>query len=217
MKKLCLVLCLLLCFATAGFAVDPFKTNEGGFGPKIKGFQLGAKPPALKDLFTLLAGDVLENSFTLVVANRENGRMRIEFSLEGGKLKTWEITEAEGTFLQYKDKKLKLGEFLDEIQKGLAGASFSSNRRSIISFSVNNDDRINSFEMDQLVFKPGNLSNQEFLQAFINAYGIPKLTPSSQSSKNLEYRNLSEGWELFVYTLWYNISVSPIVSEAAFD
>ena len=36
---------LVLCFAGVCFAIDPFEVNEGGFGPKIKGLQLGMKIP----------------------------------------------------------------------------------------------------------------------------------------------------------------------------
>ena len=42
-KRLLLALCVVLCVASAGWCVDPFKANHGGFGPKIKGFWLGMK------------------------------------------------------------------------------------------------------------------------------------------------------------------------------
>jgi len=42
-KKFILALCVVLFAASAGWCIDPFKVNEGGFGPKIKGLQLGMK------------------------------------------------------------------------------------------------------------------------------------------------------------------------------
>ena len=42
-KRVLLALCLVLIVATAGWCIDPFKANKGGFGPKIKGLQLGMK------------------------------------------------------------------------------------------------------------------------------------------------------------------------------
>ena len=61
-KKFLLAFCFVLCFASAGWCFDPFKVNEGGFGPKIKGLQLGMK-------FT---GDMPEKNIAL----REDGRIR---------------------------------------------------------------------------------------------------------------------------------------------
>ncbi len=40
-------LCVVLCFASAAFCIDPYKVNRDGFGPKIKGLQLGMRKEAL--------------------------------------------------------------------------------------------------------------------------------------------------------------------------
>ena len=42
-KRVLLALCFVLIVATAGWCIDPFKANKGGFGPKIKGLQLGMR------------------------------------------------------------------------------------------------------------------------------------------------------------------------------
>ena len=147
MKSFLLALCVVMFAATAGWCIDPFKVNEGGFGPKIKGLQLGMK-------------------------------------LEGAEIASYGMVKNPENY----------------------GATAISLRKD--------DGRIIELNFLRYNFGAGQMTVREFVQAFINAYGIPGMDGEGDRWR---YRNLSEGWEVVVYADSGMVEVKSVIVETAFD
>ncbi len=117
-KRFLAALCLVLCVASVGWCIDPFKANKGGFGPKIKGIQLGMK----MSLADLLSYRVLQERWPISLyvhsvsdvhpgldERSEKGEFFIEFTGKGSELKRFEVEKATGqcTSQQKLDTKFK--------------------------------------------------------------------------------------------------------------
>ena len=107
MKKLYIAFFLVFCFATASYAVDPFKANRGGFGPVIKGIQLGSRVSLLE--LVALGIDFQTWPFKLNIFESDKSYLRINF--EGNGREALKSKRAKAPSLSTKIKVGSLGIF----------------------------------------------------------------------------------------------------------
>ena len=213
--------CLALCLASAGHCaevVNPFKANEGGFGPKIKGLQLGTKMSLME---LVEAGARLEKlPIELIVAQRDNDTfMSIDINITGkGKdITGFRLKRASGVFKPLEKKKFqKLEDLLSEIKK-LGGETRLRGEHGFYNMiALNRDMRVTNLNFSKADFGAGALKNDEFVQELAKAYSIPNME-KDQEKGLWSYRDLSGGWEV-VCGGRADLSLSAIVvDKPAFD
>ena len=207
MKRLLIALCIVLCMVSSAFCIDPFKVNQGGFGPKIKGLQLGQKMSLLEIVSWGVTQGVLP--FTL----RFDKEVAIKFEGQGSDFKSFSIEKAEGRYAKLKNFSGTLWGICAEIEK----IGFDE-REFFRRITLNDDMRIIRLSFIRSDFGAQQMTSQEFAQAFMNAYAIPRL---DAIEKNIwQYRDLSQGWQVYVggagYSI-YSVVVEPIITRSAFD
>lgn len=225
MKKLYIAFFLVFCFATASYAVDPFKANRGGFGPVIKGIQLGSRVSLLE--LVALGIDFQTWPFKLNIFESDKSYLRINFEGNGRELKSFEIKESKGSFSFYENQSWKLGDLLGEVEKrgGILAVNLETRGLLIMLCDLTPEGRIKRCRMGASMFRAGALTVKEFIQMFIEAYNIPEVTRDpNKHYQSWQYRNLSEGWEIEMAAFNINglegmqgIEIRAIVSEAAFN
>ncbi len=148
MKRFLLALFVVLLVATVGWCIDPYKVNEGGFGPKIKGLQLGMK-----------------------------------------------LNKAEVNFID---------------------ATLVSNPEAYgaDSIYINDEKRITKLRFTQENFGAKGMDPKEFVQEFMNAYGIQRM---EGTVLGWEHSNLSEGWKISCMRYDGHITVEAIITTPKFD
>ena len=230
MKKLLVALCIVLCMASSAFCIDPFKVNEGGFGPKIKGLQLGQK----MSLWDIVAWRANFKGLPFILELKsENDPSVIDIKISD---KGYEITNATEKFSEFQTQSLSLGDLLSKLEEtgdlkvntlveikagreeseGLI--SYSNYSRGRMFFDEHDKDR----RIVQLLFfvsdfGASSLTDEEFLQMFINAYpDIPSMSVKRdrEGRTSAEYRNPSKGW-LVSYSDF--VVVKPIITQTSFD
>ena len=246
-KKLALAFCFVLMFSSSAWCINPFQVNPDGFGPKIKGLQLGMRlnTPSLAHLVDFaLKTDFIRVPFVLYINVNNEGTIvnplpdadfcGIKISLTNDKRLAFEVIFAKGawkTWLQSKGTKKELLGLLSAIEKrGFIDASIGhGNRMSLAPFSNFIIDwgskRITRFAFEKRDFQANALTDREFLQAFINAYHIPEMNPEQGygSSVIWRYRNPSQGWEVKcdpednILFQTEAVVVSPIITQSTFD
>ena len=120
-KSWFIAFCLLLCLTSEAFCIDPFKVNDGGFGPKIKGLQLGQK----MSLMDLIAWRIQFKGFPFVLLIRtpyginevKENYIFIEFMGNGINLESFEIKKATGDFYNFQEREWELGDLLSALEK----------------------------------------------------------------------------------------------------
>ena len=205
MKRLLVALCIVLCMASSAFCIDPFKVNQGGFGPKIKGLQLGQK----MSLLEIVSWGVTQGKlpFTLSFNENENNEVAIKFEGQGSDFKSFSLEKAEGRYAKLKNFSGTLGDLLAEIEK------IGFGKRKFFRITLNDDMRIRELLFAQSDFGAEQMTIQEFAQAFMNAYAIPRL--DAVGSNEWRYRNLSQGWQVSINGSL--VEVEPIITQSAFD
>ncbi|MBQ7544735.1 MAG: hypothetical protein IJT02_07305 [Synergistaceae bacterium] len=208
--------------ASAALCIDPYKDNEGGFGPKIKGLQLGQK----MSLLDIVSWGVAQGKlpFTLWLNREFMNNLAIKFEGQGTDFKSFSVDRAEGRYAGLKNFSGKLGDLLSEVDKlGFKKRTFFDDRVLGIYFDgrihVDDDMRVTRLWFSMSDFGAGEMLPQEFAQAIINAYGIPGL--ESVGRNEWRYRNFSQGWQVTVdgghHSSTSGVIVSPIVIQTAFD
>ncbi|MCR4817870.1 MAG: hypothetical protein K5841_02800 [Fretibacterium sp.] len=215
-KRFLLAFCVVLCVASAGWCIDPFKANKDGFGPKIKGVQLGMKMTLLD---MVVWGASLENwpLYLKVFEDGNKSRCFINFTGEGHELKGFEVTEVEGKYAPIKNKQGKLGDILAEIEKlgpEAAAMALKLDFNNINNIILNKDMRVRWMHFTQSDFGAEQMTPKEFALAIMDAYHIPGMDGERDGWR---HRNLSDGWEIFCNKYDGSISVSPIVTQSKFD
>ena len=205
MKRLLVALCIVLCMASSAFCIDPFKVNQGGFGPKIKGLQLGQK----MSLLEIVSWGVTQGylPFTLSFSEESHNEVAIKFEGQGSDFKSFSLEKAEGRYAKLKNFSGTLGDLLAEIEK------IGFDKREFFRISLNDDMRIRRFTFYPSNFGAEQMTIQEFAQAFMNAYAIPRLDAIGRNS--WQYRDLSQGWQVSIEPGY--ITVAPIITRSAFD
>ena len=206
MKRLLVALCIVLCMASSAFCIDPFKVNQGGFGPKIKGLQLGQK----MSLLEIVSWGVTQGKlpFTMTLSEGEDD-VSIWFEGQGSDFKSFALKEANGRYAKLNNFPGTLGDLLAEIEK----IGFKSREFFNFVIILNDDMRIKRLLFSAEDFGAEQMTPQEFAQAFINAYGIPSLNGIGQNY--WQYRNLSQGWKVDIGGR--QVKVEPIITQSAFD
>lgn len=217
-KRFLAAACLVLCLASAGWCIDPFKVNPGGFGPKIKGIQLGTKLPLLE----LVAWGVAQGrNMELYIMTGSMGN-RIDFTVEGQQLKDFEVFRRYNQpFVPYDKLTGKLGDILATLESAIAKNPekfsvrlYGWDKVDYYEIYLNASNmRISDLKFWQRFFGAEQMTTREFLQEFINAYHIPSMDGERGGWR---HRNLSEGWELICSEAG-TIKVTPIVTQSKFD
>lgn len=218
--------------ASSAFCIDPFKVNQGGFGPKIKGLQLGQKM-SLWDIVVWRAN--FKGLPFILELKADPSVIDIKISDKG-----YEITNATEKFSEFQTQSLSLGDLLSKLEETGDLQVYTGNEGindNLISYHSYNDGRMlfdkndKSRRIRRLAFTvrdfgAGSLTDEEFLQMFINAYpDIPSMSVKRdiEGNTSAEYRNLSKGWQVSYnigqYGGWREnaIVVEPIIAQTSFD
>ena len=220
-KRFIVSVCLLLCFASSAFCIDPFAANEGGFGPKVKGFQLGQKV-SLGDLVAFIINNldnVDASDRVCRIRSQIIGQINIRLGKNGffaisnyGNLKKEDLENhnlseciSKLEELSASDTKLEVN-FAFEYLPG--SVTFELSRPSM---------RLSKIALEKSLFGASELTHKEFLQEFINAYNIP--TMKAVDSDRWRYRNPSQGYQVEYngYRGAGRVDITPIVTKSAFD
>ena len=173
-KRFIVALCLVLCLASAAFCIDPYKANKDGFGPKIKGLQLGHKMSLMEVVqWGINQGEL---PFDLEINDEDyfHHSITIRFDGQGKDLKSFKVI-AGGRYAEVKKFSGKLKDLLSEIEKlGFKTAWLSEiqrSRSSITPIYLNGDMRISKMTFRKTDFGTG-MTDKEFIQNFGDAYHI---------------------------------------------
>lgn len=197
-KILIIVLCLVLCTAVAAFYF--YNSNNGGYGPKVKGLRLGQKMTA-KDIFMWRKKESGTPSFGLTFADQyfqrgDHGTPNyIEVGFNTDKDTAYSNSCA-GWYLELSRKEWKINEMLSEIDK-IGIRQFRVGYADIV-VSLSKDGIITKMDFYKSAFSDNSLdvTNEDFAGMFMNAYKIPNL---EQIDKNKwQYKNFSEGWQVTI-------------------
>jgi hypothetical protein len=198
-------LCVLL-FAGSAFAADPFEVHEGGFGPKIKGLQLG-----MPMTWTEMAVWLLQNGRSEFVVSFSGSAsdVRLIFKGEGEKITGWDFgySESEDIKKKFAGKNFPLEELFEELRKdGYTSASYLSYDGAV---SVN-DNRLSRFELSKgRDFDAESKPIGDFAQELAAAYSLGTLEDNHDNSWSSS--NPAEGWEVRISEISGGIvSVYPI-------
>ncbi|MBR1658495.1 MAG: hypothetical protein IJ697_08530 [Synergistaceae bacterium] len=116
------VIILIILLSSPSSAIDPFAANEGGFGPKIAGTQLGMKM-TLMDIIRWRM-NLRGLPFTLEI-NSERipgrtpsgaGSISILFKGKGKELSDFEVSSASREFYRYRQEKMRLQDLIGELE-----------------------------------------------------------------------------------------------------
>ena len=245
MKRLLVALCIVLCMASSAFCIDPFKVNQGGFGPKIKGLQLGQKMSLLDIVVWRMNFKGLPFTLTLkgLKGVNESSYISVKFEGEGVELKNFEITKAGGVFKDFQNQTWKLGDLLSKIEEsgsftvdtlnqdlygeGLIGYYFPSAHLRIVFDEHDKDRRIRRLQFFVSDFGADSLTDEEFIQMFVNAYAdVPSMSTERKWNNGRskwvtsgKYRNPSKGWQVIYdgFSVDRSVVVEPIITQTSFD
>ena len=205
-------LCVVLCFASAAFCIDPYKVNRDGFGPKIKGLQLGMRKEALLN-YVLWGINNVSLPFTLHMGGK-NSRIDIKFTGEviGQELKdfNFEITNCSGSYEGFKN--LSLDDLMTKIEEVDPVKEIYCNGISMIIY-FNNMGRISHLYFTASIFGANSMTPREFAEAIVAAYGIPGM--DSVAKDCWRHRELSQGWQIDVNR--NIVEITPIITENKFN
>ena len=110
-----MALLLVLSLASEAFCIDPFKVNENGFGPKIKGLQLGQKMSLLDIVVWRIQFKGLP--FILKLQDLEGNYISIEFLGKEMELADFKIRTATGGFQDLKSQIWELDDLLSKLEE----------------------------------------------------------------------------------------------------
>ncbi|MBR1658301.1 MAG: hypothetical protein IJ697_07530 [Synergistaceae bacterium] len=211
-KRFAVALCLVLLMASAAFCIDPYKVNKGGFGPKIKGLQLGQK----MSLPEIVSWGVAQGKlpFTLRLNRKEGNKLSIKFEGQGKDFKSFSVEQAEGRYAELKNFSGTLEDLLAAIEKiGFSEKTFFGRA----DIALDDDMRIKALNFSAKDFGVEGMTPKEFAQALINAYGIPSLDGVGRNK--WQHRNLSQGWQVYIDwgNIWGDVFVRPIITQSAFN
>ena len=213
MKKICVLVSVFLCFllAAPAIAADPFDVHEAGFGPRIKGLQLGM-PMTLTEMVAAGLEVWPGDTFNLYIHDiGQKGNLGLQFTKDGNQLKGWEINDIL-TFDRAAQREFSKYETLEELFEAVSKEGFSgvSCNGGSFYFYINSKSRVNRITLFNRVFNAQDMSHREFAQALLNAYNLPSL----EGGRNVYTgKNLNEGWQVEIYE--DRIRVFPITIPGA--
>lgn len=182
------------------FSADLSGVNNGGFGPKIAGVQLGMRM-TLSDIIKWRAG-LLGFPFTVEVNDRSTsaGSISIRFTGNDGLLTGFEITKATRELYRLKNERPELSELLDEIEKTgietvtLRGANDIARDNSLV---FDDELRISSIHLRKNELGGASMSHERFVEFLTETYKLPRMTRGGESWR---YVNETDGWQLKYHT-----------------
>lgn len=218
-KKCIAAFILVMCLASSAHCLDPFKTHENGFGPILKGVQLGNKM-SLSDL--VVWGIVYWNNwpFTITPHKDDTNEISIEFYGKDQKLESFSILKAEGRYAALKNHTWKLLDLLKEIEKiGFSNRGYFRFLDDMLSrITLDDNMRVIGIWFISLDFAGVlRMTGREFVEKYrgqlIEAYNISDPEPISGDEDHAEwkYSDTSEGWKINISP--GGIIITPIVTE----
>ncbi len=228
-KWIAVVLCVVLLVALAAFYIAPNKVNEvkevnnGGFGPKIKGLQLGQK----MSLMEIVSWGAAHRWTPPILWFIDEVEFRSSKSILctvycerqiAGQSKDFSVKTANGPYATLENFSGTLEDLLSEIEKlDFKGVILLGGYLGIMGeLRLAHDDmRIKYMSFSKYNFGAEAMTPKEFAQAFVNAYNIPGL--ESVGKNKWQHRNLSQGWQVNVNDSGVEVSLIPIVTQSKFD
>lgn len=234
-KKFLLALCMVLCVASAGWCIDPYAVNPDGFGPKIKGLQLGMKRQPWEYLswginnfglpFTMKFTEYsysLASYIKIKITGEIVEQQHKEYDFK------YEILGISGKFKELESQNLPLYDLLTKIEEIapieelLFYTVHTGDLLADIYFQENG--RIKQLTFPSRAFGAESLTGREFAQAIIDNYHIGGM----DGIKNgWERREVSQGWQIKIEQLYnpygsYVISpfylyLLPIITKSSFN
>ncbi|MDR2179299.1 MAG: hypothetical protein LBP21_03230 [Synergistaceae bacterium] len=209
-----LVLIFAVSAAGGAFAADPFKVHKGGFGPKMKGLQLGMPMTWVE---AVAWGSQYRFPVRIFFFQGPRIVFAIDITGEEGKVTGWKIVD--GTLqAEFENKQeLTLGELFEELKrKGVDSANIGG-------ITVRND-RVAFFELLKgKHFDAESMPLADFVQALVDTYKLG--TVSGNARNGYDGQNASEGWAVQIGPEFLNIpngawrvTMSAIsISKGSFD
>ena len=192
-EKVLIALCLLLLVVSTVFS-----SQYIGYGPRIKGAQLGAKM-SINDLVMFLI-NLDKLPFTIVIKND----VTIKFNGNGHNLTSFKITNTSRSEL--KNNEGILEELLTELEDiGVENTSiylgndYRTSRKPSDIISFDTEGRVASLKLYKSDFVASSVSSENFLRAFTSTYNIPY--DENFRRHFWQYENSSECWQIRYYDL----------------
>lgn len=220
MKLPLMVFCLIVCLASPSFPLDPYKTNVGGFGPRVAGTKLGMKM-SLRDIVRWRANlrgvpFILDINSDRAVERKpsETGSISLLFTGKDKEITGFRIVSAGKKFSPLRSSNMKLPDLLAEIENiGVDTVTlWEANKRvrdNCISFT--DDRRVASVRVRKSDYGAGNMSHESFVREFTRDYSLPEMR---RRGNVWDYRNVREGWRITYHALGDGIFVlEPVITE----
>ena len=215
-----MVFCLVVSLASPSFSLDPYKTNNGGFGPRVAGTRLGVKM-SLRDIVRWRA-NLRGLPFTLEVNSEripgrkpsDTGSISILMKGNDNKLTGFEVTKATRKLYPLKNERMKLLDLLAEVEKaGVETVTITGSNRRIkedcISFTENL--RVASVRIRRSDFRAENMEHEAFVRELTKTYGLPEMR---RRGNTWNYRNDREGWQITYHGFGDGIfEIAPIITD----
>ena len=215
-----MVFCFIVCLASPSYPFDPYKTNIGGFGPRIAGARLGVKM-SLRDIVRWRAN--LRGLPFMLEVNSENisgrkpsdiGSISILMKGNDRNITGFEVVSATRKLYPLRNERMKLPDLLAEIEKaGVETVTLrGSNRRvreDCIAFTE--DLRVASVRIRRSDFGAGNMDHEAFVREFAKDYSLPEMR---RRGITWGYRNEREGWLVMYHGFGDGIfELAPIITD----
>lgn len=215
-----MVFCLVVCLASPSYPLDPYKTNPGGFGPRVAGARLGMKM-SLREIVRWRA-NLRGVPFTLEINSggipgrkpSESGSISVRITGNDREIRGYEIVSAGGRLYRLRNERIKLPDLLAEIEKAgvetvaLRGAN-GRIKEDCISFTEYL--RVASLRIRRDDFGAGKMQHEDFVREFTGAYHLPEMR---RRGSTWDYRNDFEGWQITYYGIGGGIfELSPVITE----
>ena len=218
-KSFFIACCLVFCLTSAAFCIDPYAVYKDGFGPKIKGLQLGMK----KSLQDYVSWGINNKGlpFYLEITG-SNGYALIYFTGEvtAQRLKnfSFKVPKITGLYSELKNQSLALEDFLNSLEKispieKLAYKLSERQEKFPTELSFNENGRINAICLNKSIFGADSLTVSKFVEAIVTAYNIPSINNINRVL--WWYKEPSEGWEITIDR--YELNLKPIINHTAFN
>ena len=215
-----MVFCLVISLASPSFSLDPYKTNNGGFGPRVAGTRLGVKM-SLRDIVRWRV-NLRGLPFTLEVNSErmpgrkpsETGSISILMKGNDRDFSGFEIVSATRKLYPLRNERMKLPDLLAEIEKaGVETVTLrGSNRRvreDCIAFTE--DLRVASVRIRRSDFGAGDVGHEEFVRKLTEAYSLPEM---KRRGSSWGFRNEREGWRITYHGFGDGIfEIAPIITD----
>ena len=181
---------------TAKSGAKTIQKSGGGYGPRVKGLQLGTKM-SLNDMLSWGSKN-LSFPLTFNVNAGGNNQLTLDIAGKNGNATSFSFRETQGTFSRYRGKRMTLSTLFAVLEKeGFKMARLGDSK--FYHVNIDGNLRVSKLYFTKTDFGVAPLTeDRQFIQQFINAYNIPRMdvdnTLTGYQGTRYFYQNFQQGW-----------------------